>query len=453
MKYLAINIGPIIKTFSMARKPREFWAASYMFSYLMECILEQLQKEQEKLELISPYYASKEDLCIGVGLYPDRAFYIVKQEIDINWLLDNTLVFFACKINMEVNVARNFFRIMTVCQEYPSTPEAISGLNKALDILELNQMTWDSRTFDTVLNYLRKSNTNSQLFEIAFHRNYFPIDTLEEIARAKAQQIDYSFQRYVCIVQADGDCMGKIVSSKQVDGKLKDLSSLLMTFGKDACKKISNFKGLPIYAGGDDLLFIAPVCGNDNKNILDLIGEIDREYRKIQSYVNQLKEEVSIKGNGEIKKEPGQTSMSYGISIIYCKYPLYEAWAIANDMLFKKAKKISDKNAIAINLRKNSGADFEMVMSKSSKIHYNLDDLIRFTPQEAFVSAVAHKIRANEHLLSALPKEEPFSRLDERLSAFYEKIIDVESKSENETIYLQKSKETFELIYKDYFIA
>lgn len=478
MKYLAINLGPIIKTFSMARKPKEFWAASYMFSYLMECILKQFQSEEKNLELISPYYKSKEtggglsssrssytgenqspaEKPIGVGLYPDRAFYAVKQEIDINRLLDDALVFFACKINLDVDVARNFFRIMTVCQEYPSSSEAIAGLNKALDVLELNQVAWDSNTFDAVLNYLRKANTNLPLFEIAFKKDYYSIGTLDEIARAKAKQIDYSYQRYVCIVQADGDCMGKIVSSKQMEGKLNDFSSQLIAFGNDACKRIKAFGGLPIYAGGDDLLFIAPVCGIDGKNILELIGEIDREYEKIQSYVDQLKVEVEIdegektKEEGKTKTVPVHTSMSYGISIIYYKYPLYEAWEIARNMLFSKAKKVPEKNAIAINLRKNSGSDFEMVMRKSSEICYNLGDLIRFTPKESFVSAVAHKMRANEQLLGILPQEDPFDGLGNRLSAFYEKIVDIEAKSENETIYIQKTQNVFELIYKDYFI-
>lgn len=98
MKYLAINLGHIIKTFSMARKPKEFWAASYMFSYLMECILARLQKEKESLELISPYYTSKGTPRIGVGLYPDRSFYGIKQEIDINRLLDDALILNSAKL-------------------------------------------------------------------------------------------------------------------------------------------------------------------------------------------------------------------------------------------------------------------------------------------------------------------------------------------------------------------
>ncbi|MDR2511860.1 MAG: hypothetical protein LBC89_05325, partial [Bacteroidales bacterium] len=34
--YTAISIGPIYKTLTMARKPLEIWAASYLFSYLMD---------------------------------------------------------------------------------------------------------------------------------------------------------------------------------------------------------------------------------------------------------------------------------------------------------------------------------------------------------------------------------------------------------------------------------
>ena len=83
MKYLAINIGPIVKTFSIARKPKEFWAASYMFSYLMQCILESFDKERNKVELISPHY---ENQRIGVGLFPDRAFYLMKEEVDVKKL-------------------------------------------------------------------------------------------------------------------------------------------------------------------------------------------------------------------------------------------------------------------------------------------------------------------------------------------------------------------------------
>ena len=126
MKYLAINIGPIVKTFSIARKPKEFWAASYMFSYLMQCILESFDKERNKVELISPHY---ENQRIGVGLFPDRAFYLMKEEVDVNKLTDNALDTFINQINDQGSapterIKKSFFHLMTVCQEYSSSAEA-----------------------------------------------------------------------------------------------------------------------------------------------------------------------------------------------------------------------------------------------------------------------------------------------------------------------------------------
>lgn len=443
MKYLAINIGPIVKTFSMARKPKEFWAASFMFSYLMQCILERFDREKDKVELISPHYEIQR---IGVGLFPDRAFYLMKKEVDVNKLTDEALDTFIGQINGQesnpaARIRKSFFNLMTACQEYESSAEAITGLNRLLDIMELSQKAWSTEDFGCALKYIQKANTNSPLFKMAFEQDFLRTSTLEEIARAGVQDTAYTYQRYVCIVQADGDNMGKIVSSEQLEGKLNMFSSSLMSFGKEACQKIKTFGGLPIYAGGDDLLFIAPVCSAGKRNILELIDEIDQAYREVQKEIDETYRLKSV-----------HTSMSYGISIIYCKYPLYEAWENARDMLFGKAKLVDGKNAIAISLRKNSGSGFLTVMQKSAEAYSRLIALIECTPKETLVSAVAHKIRANKELLGVLPKEEPFGELHERLSAFYKETIDTEAKSPAEINYLKQTQEIFEMVYTYYFL-
>ncbi len=55
-KYIALTLGPIIKTLSLAKKTRELWGASYMFSYLMRGIVGELQKDPYKIngEFIMP---------------------------------------------------------------------------------------------------------------------------------------------------------------------------------------------------------------------------------------------------------------------------------------------------------------------------------------------------------------------------------------------------------------
>lgn len=455
-KYLAISIGPIIKTFSMARKSKEYWTASYMFSYLMECILNVLTKET-KLKLVSPFYKDGEILDKSVGLFPDRAFFEVAANVDINCLLRIAKEQFvndtAFTKNSELNakVVDSYFHIMHVFADYDSCGEAISGLNKALDRIELNQTAWTPNDYDAIFSYLRTANNECPLYRIAFGIDYNKIPTLEMIARGEANErtsdrvkkIKFSYQRYICIVQADGDSMGTIVSSLDSEVELLKLSEQLIGYGQRACDEIRAFGGLPIYAGGDDLLFIAPVCGNEGKTIFDLIEKIDKEYEQIQKIVAE--KNIEVKKDGKMEKV--RTSMSYGVSIIYYKYPLYEAWEIARNMLFGVAKKqVDGKNAIALNLRKNSGSDFRLTMSKSSNEYLCFKSLIESTPKETLVSSVAHKVRTNTPLLSTFDKK----NLSSRLLAFFTQIIDVEDKSAEAKAYLDKTCMILELILDHY---
>ena len=169
MNYLAINIGPIIKTFSMARKPREFWAASYMFSYLMECILNHLDNN-ENLTLVSPFYQKGCNRNTGVGLFPDRIYYSVKRDVDIHHLTNEAIKVFSETTRINLQVVKRYFNIMTTCGEYDSDSAAIKGLNITLNIMEFNQkacLPEDQVTIQSFLNHTTNK-APSPLFRIAF---------------------------------------------------------------------------------------------------------------------------------------------------------------------------------------------------------------------------------------------------------------------------------------------
>lgn len=71
--YLAITIGPIYATQLRARKPKELWLSSYLFSYLMRSLLEAMHKEN--WTVLSPHYAPLADADkYGAGLVTDRIF-------------------------------------------------------------------------------------------------------------------------------------------------------------------------------------------------------------------------------------------------------------------------------------------------------------------------------------------------------------------------------------------
>jgi CRISPR-associated protein Cmr2 len=303
-----------------------------------------------------------------------------------------------------------------------------------------------------------------------YHKSEKQIETLAEIASAQLEQIDADKYRkihkdakteeketgkdelikkmsknftgfitphkYICIVHADGDNIGKII--KQLPNeKLKPFSDKLLKFGQSACESVKNFQGFPIYAGGDDLLFIAPVVSNNKANetqtIFDLIKQIDRDFDATE--ITQ----TTIEENGNTITP----SMSYGVSITYYKYPLYEALKMSRDLLFDVAKEMKKegKNAIAWTIQKGSGFTVKGCFSKNSEDLYNafeaLIDSINDKFDSNLISAAAHKIKASESLLKLfMGKAEQNLRLD----AFFDKTLEFNDKEAEEKKYLEAVK-------------
>lgn len=75
-QYFTLVIGPVYKTITMARKTRELWAASYLFSFFMKLIIRKVlegKKFSEK-DIIVPYAQDSRifENLDGVGLFPDQ---------------------------------------------------------------------------------------------------------------------------------------------------------------------------------------------------------------------------------------------------------------------------------------------------------------------------------------------------------------------------------------------
>ena len=475
MKYTAINIGPIIKTLGMARKPRELWAASYMFSCLMKCIIKVLPQK----DIISPATFDETEKN-GVGLYPDRVF--VKGEVEYD-TLKHVIKEFAKTVG--VGLPESYFNLMLVSDEYDKDSAAIKNLNGLLDRMELFNMADEVNVADSVRNFLIKDN-NAKLVEDAFDTKTFPKETLGEIAAVElkdevskdewdAFKNDLksndnkvssdafknhlpkkklkSYHKYICVVQADGDNVGKTVSHSQLpDGKVKEISKALLEFGKDAKEKIETYGGLPIYAGGDDLLFVAPVVGKNGQNIFELLEDLnDKSFEGVKNKVREcglLSPDDYDKPQGqrvpEDKKTSIEASLSFGVSISYYKYPLYEALESARKQLFEKAKHVDGKNAIALDWRKHSGSAFAFEFSKSKdelkKAFNKMIEASEKKVEESVVSAVAHKIRENEGLLKLWIKEP--KNFEKRNGNFFQKYLEHQpNKEESKKTALDKYKD------------
>lgn len=485
-KYTAINIGPVVPTITMARRPRELWAASYLFSYLMECIIAKIMEAigNDKYRLISPALLSEVKNPIkNVGLYPDRVF--VSGELDAEAVVDEAVKMFAKAISIEKEIIERYINIMYVSIDYDSQKEVespIKQLNRLLDCTELYNRPLENVSLTKVLELIRMT-SGSPLFQLAERGNEFKVPMLAEIATHKLSLVDNeswnaicknakdkereleqekdkkegendkisvedyfyqwikkqfpneykSYYKYICVVQADGDCMGKIVSALPPN-KVKELSKTLLEYGCAASRLIEGYGGLPVYAGGDDLLFIAPVVSDYEyevesgvkktiRNIFELLYEIDFLYEEVDKKVGELgRPEQKVKRwDGVENTSEIHTSVSYGLSITYYKYPLYEALENAVDLLFGKAKNMPGKNAVAWCLRKHSGSGFEGAFTKKNKadsIDTLFDGLMDFPAEDKLVAVVAHKLKGNEAILNVIRKEKKEMR-EVRLKAFY----------------------------------
>ena len=134
----------------------------------------------------------------------------------------------------------------------------------------------------------------------------------------------------MAIVHADGDNIGKVIETLKTHDEFKKFSSNLSSYSQQAVEIVEKYGGMPIYAGGDDLLFFAPVVNKEN-HIIDLLLDLDQLFNRL--FV-------------DFKTSPAP-SLSFGVSISYYKYPLFEALEVSRELLFGNAK-TGSKNNIAL---------------------------------------------------------------------------------------------------------
>ena len=182
--YIGISIGPVVKTITMVRKPKELWSASYLFSYLAKKIINSLP---EGCRLVSP---AKSKDKLGIDLYPDRIYVECSDGFALNdaqeWM-DAAWEDF----NIGLNLNRDYFNVMVALCTEENDRDALSSLNARLDMLELNVFAQDEDRTENVMELLRKS-SDSPLFVDGMDSRRFVVDTLAEIAASQLSFIPVS---------------------------------------------------------------------------------------------------------------------------------------------------------------------------------------------------------------------------------------------------------------------
>ncbi|QCI28747.1 type III-B CRISPR-associated protein Cas10/Cmr2 [Caminibacter pacificus] len=444
MRYAGITIGPIYKTLLKARKTKELWAASYIFSFIMR----EIAKRFKDKKFILPYVADEVFEIKNVGLFNDRMIFEVDgvEEEDINKAIDEAIKKLSEMTGIDRDYLKEYIQIEYVIENVDNG-NLVDEMYKYLDTKEL---FFQTPTKDKFKDFFKNVN-NTKLAKFAFGRKHNSFTSLLEIALADVIDDDlreivrqndekdinifededlnkkYNFQdyhKYVAIVQVDGDNMGKV--NKLLDNaSIEDyekLSKDLFYFVKQALNRIKDFGGFVVYAGGDDLLFFAPIKNRD-KNILDLAFELDEIYQEnMKSWNDRL--------------ENTKTTLSFGINISYYKFPMYEALKNAQNLLFNKAKKT--KNAIAIDVIKHSGQVFNAVIKKE-----NVETIKALLNNDfKFDTSIIYKIDTYKKVLELLNEKD-------RFEAFFKNYFN-ENYSKNKDFYNLLAQTMYKLKTSNY---
>jgi len=322
-RYTALTIGPIYQTISLARKTRELWGASYMFSYIMRKIIEGLE---DTGKCCLPYHKDMLNVAKakGAGLFPDRLIYEGDVKEKIKLISGEVITKISEVSGLPMDYLQHYFRIniivFTLPQQSPVTINASDGLStddnlvfiadKLLDATELHEQYYSDITKIDWKQAIDK--LNSELFyDEAFKGKdrSFKFPSIPEIAtddfRKKNKSAYYSlvknvlykpqqsnetileneennqrdflnsfktnpnfspiklrpYHKYIAVVQADGDNIGQTIRTIGKNPEdVKNFSSALFEFDIEAARLIKEYGGKSVYVGGDDLLFFAPVA-------------------------------------------------------------------------------------------------------------------------------------------------------------------------------------------------
>jgi len=216
--------------------------------------------------------------------------------------------------------------------------------------------------------------------------------------------------------------MGEVIKSLNTTKDFQNFSKSLFEYGKSSVDIIKEYGGETIFAGGDDLLFFAPVVNGD-KTIFDLCHDLSENF------------------NDKIKND--KTTLSFGVSINYHKYPLYEALENSRKLLFADAKS-GEKNAIAYSVTKHSGQTFKAVINKGDIELYEYFRLLVSNIKggegvDNFLHSMHHKIDLYKDLIKTIAKDK------EHLKNFFENNF-------NEDVH-KSYKEFFELLAEYMYIV
>ena len=342
-QYIVVTLGPIFDTINLASSPAALWAGSYLFSYLNKTICRLLtERGVAETDILAPYYTAGADTpkdCDGVGLFHDRIIFRAGAFRIENFseVRDAAIDHLAEAFSVERMYLQEYLLIRAAVVE---AENPILDTSNILDCLELARPIVSGREDNPLLSMLvgDKNYGNEGVKNLPVVRGFAdwqlrkPGGSLKSIPDIAGCSRNASMKKhhYYAIVRADGDRMGQVIAELNKD-QIRDFSRKCIFYCAKVAGLVGKFGGVAIYSGGDDLLAIMPCENQQGETVFEFVRQ----------------------ANGLFAGYFPEASLSFGVTICYHKYPLYEALEDSQKLLFADAK--SSRNCMAVRLQKHAG--------------------------------------------------------------------------------------------------
>ena len=384
-RYIGITIGPIVKTLILTTTPAGLWGASYIFSYYTKKLIENLKQDLKISEAFFLVPASSKGVdkvikdCPWAGLFHDRIIFQAEESIEltavsqciekakealVQEILDSP--FAEQELEIAEEYIKDYLQVQAIEKEIIDKENPILVLSLDLDSLELGQSYISKEDKNYILKFLENRNSleerkaedrniNIKNFtqninkDVKWHfldgNRIITIDDIAGIAKEDSRA-NTQTKNYFALVKTDGDNLGKVLRAmkeENITESIQNFSEKCFLYAKAAFDQVEAYGGKMIYAGGDDLLFIAPVKNQEN-TVFHLLADLNDAF--IKNF-----ESFSFEDEGGQQKKMG---FSAGVVLCYYKYPLQEALRETLTQL-DCSKAIVGKNTISVHFEKHSG--------------------------------------------------------------------------------------------------
>lgn len=413
--YIGITLGPIDRVMSYTQSTKSFWGASYFLSYIGKRMVEDLFLNKGRRFLKPLLKEEMWSIQDGVGRFPDQYIFQAKEgdwdslmtqrdtilnelgkQVALTLKLSEKSDEITCYLKQVVKI----YLLEMQCTE----AHAVELCQQQLSVMECQDIYPDNECCNYLMKYFEAINQDQVLLNDAYgaddpkkrnNNRLFPtiieragalrdheLKNMNELNDdAKVSQLAPIY-KYIAFVSADGDNIGKALAKLGVK-----ISDKLLSYNTRIVEVVEKRYGQVIYAGGDDLVFFAPIA-----DIFLLIQEIDEMFNQLFSD----KEIQSLLTEHKLTTP----SLSFGVTIAYHKHPMSESLTLSEELLHQA--KEQGRNRILWNMRKHSGQSIESPLTKPQLALAT--DLIKGvrTSNHIFLHSVAHYLHQHQVVIAHL---------------------------------------------------